>query len=439
MPEKGLTITDKPWNGALPSENEGLAITDKKWEGAVPVGGSSVPITDRARNVYNRIISKRRKSQDANGGGGIDIDWLKLALASGGGLIAHSLVSSMLDGKTDEEKRKESIWMRLLSAILPIGAAGLGAWGGYELGKRMKTAQDNSGGTAGGRPGPWNNPITIRLDGEEYPYPKEYTKDLQRAYEGYVPGYLPGSAVDYIMENGSDIQKELAQKAFWARMAAYGSGTGAAATGLMAGYHPIKGMFDSYAQKFVDKTLEAERLAKEPVANAVNSAATEARNAEIAEKEIAKNNIDYLHKRILNSDANRFKSKSPVAVSEADAIARSANRAIAKNEAIIKKPLSPMPEATPVPPIKGPSIVDLKRANNIAEKLAKNPTMRGRLIRSGIWAIPALALTSGTIASGIAANSAENNSKRMSKALESLQQSINAKREQAGAIKNPQQ
>lgn len=68
------------------------------------------------------------------------IDWLRLALATGGGLIAHSVASSIFDNKTDEEKRRESIWSKLLSSIIPIGAGALGAYGGYRIGQSMKTA-----------------------------------------------------------------------------------------------------------------------------------------------------------------------------------------------------------------------------------------------------------------------------------------------------------
>lgn len=74
------------------------------------------------------------------GKGSEDIDWLRLALATGGGLIAHSVASSIFDNKTDEEKRRESIWSKLLSSIIPIGAGALGAYGGYRIGQSMKTA-----------------------------------------------------------------------------------------------------------------------------------------------------------------------------------------------------------------------------------------------------------------------------------------------------------
>ena len=72
-----------------------------------------------------------------------DIDWTQLALAGGGGLLARAIASSMFDGKTDEEKRRESIWMKLLSSMIPIGAAALGTYGGYRLGQHLKSAEAN--------------------------------------------------------------------------------------------------------------------------------------------------------------------------------------------------------------------------------------------------------------------------------------------------------
>lgn len=64
------------------------------------------------------------------------IDWTRIALAGGGGLLAHSMVSSLLE-KSEEEKRKESIWSKVLRTVLPIGAGVLGAYAGSEAGKGL--------------------------------------------------------------------------------------------------------------------------------------------------------------------------------------------------------------------------------------------------------------------------------------------------------------
>lgn len=64
--------------------------------------------------------------------------WLQLALAGGGGLLAHSLVSSMLDNDDEEDAKKESVWRKLLRIIAPLGAGVAGAYGGYLLGKEAQ-------------------------------------------------------------------------------------------------------------------------------------------------------------------------------------------------------------------------------------------------------------------------------------------------------------
>lgn len=61
-------------------------------------------------------------------------NWLPLALSGGGALLAHSVASSLFD-KSEEEKRKESIWSKLLGTLIPLGVGAAGAYGGYRLGE----------------------------------------------------------------------------------------------------------------------------------------------------------------------------------------------------------------------------------------------------------------------------------------------------------------
>ena len=73
-------------------------------------------------------------------------NWLPLALSGGGALLAHSVASSLFD-KSEEERRKESIWSKLLGTLIPLGVGAAGAYGGYRLGEVLggkppvKTAQ----------------------------------------------------------------------------------------------------------------------------------------------------------------------------------------------------------------------------------------------------------------------------------------------------------
>ena len=57
-------------------------------------------------------------------------DWLRWALAGGGGLLGYSLASNLMDNG----KRNKSIWDKVLDLIVPLGVGGLGAYGAYRLG-----------------------------------------------------------------------------------------------------------------------------------------------------------------------------------------------------------------------------------------------------------------------------------------------------------------
>jgi len=67
-----------------------------------------------------------------------DLDWTTLALMAGGGLLSHSVASELAGGDNDENGKRKPAWRRALSKILPLGAAGLGIYGGYALGDMLK-------------------------------------------------------------------------------------------------------------------------------------------------------------------------------------------------------------------------------------------------------------------------------------------------------------
>lgn len=82
------------------------------------------------------------KDTSPHGNGESFNDWMPWVLGGGGALLAHSLASSIME-PSDDEKRKESVWMRLLRTLVPIGVGAAGAYGGYALGESMKSAADN--------------------------------------------------------------------------------------------------------------------------------------------------------------------------------------------------------------------------------------------------------------------------------------------------------
>lgn len=96
-------------------------------------------------------VAKLTAERKKNGFG--QVDWMPLVTGAGGMLLAHSLGSALMGRKSEEEERRQSIWERLLSAIIPIGLAAGGGYGGYQLGKLIKKSAD--GTTSQSQPPPF--------------------------------------------------------------------------------------------------------------------------------------------------------------------------------------------------------------------------------------------------------------------------------------------
>lgn len=101
--------------------------------------------------VYNQIIrGKDGKLTTPDGKvlrrGNVDransdnMDWLPWVMGGSGALLAHSLASAIVDGD-GSTKQKESAWERLVKTLIPLGIGAAGAYGGYQLGESLKTAQ----------------------------------------------------------------------------------------------------------------------------------------------------------------------------------------------------------------------------------------------------------------------------------------------------------
>ena len=159
------------------------------------------------------------------------INLLALVTATGGGLIGHSLVSSLFDGKTEEEKRRESIWTKLLSAMLPIGAAGLGAWGGYALGGQLKNAAAGQGAQNG------PSGTEVEIGGRLYGVSPELLPTLQSIGKGWYPG-MKSTELQFMQEKGPrDIDK-----AKWNEMVGNGASWGLGGLGgILSGYGAFQG------------------------------------------------------------------------------------------------------------------------------------------------------------------------------------------------------
>lgn len=230
-------------------------------------------------------------------------DWLRLALAAGGGLIGHSLVSSLFDGKTDEEKRRESIWKKLLSAIMPIGAAGLGAWGGYALGGQLKNAADNNNGQNGA-----DEPMgtEVILDGKSYGIHPDLTNTIVNLERGYVPG-IGSRQVSFINERG---QRELAKEnmgewGFWG--ADWLSSLGAAGAAGWGAKHGVQKINELVGDHGANKILsDANEIAKTQKELDSHVAASEAAQKVISGQTKIPKGLDPAEVRAANESIKRY-------------------------------------------------------------------------------------------------------------------------------------
>lgn len=369
-------------------------------------------------------------------------DWLRLALATGGGLIGHSLASSLFEGKTEEEKRRESLWTKLLSAIIPIGAAGLGAWGGYALGGQLKNAADNKG-AQGGKIAP-NLPSWLRLglapatgggfignslaaslfngkteeekrnqtmgtemeiDGRLYGVSPELVPTVHGMGKGWYPG-MKSTEMQFMQEKGPrDIDKNE-----WWEMLGHGGagilGIGALGTGVLTGRNMWEGLKERRAaeaameaQQWADQTLrDANEISK------LEGAATEARS-------IARKAED----RLVNPGKN-------LNIEKAEGIKNDAWRTYSRKSKQVK------------PLVKTVSPTQLSTAKAVSEALAKNHVQSlmtpkpifSRRAKTGIGAGLTAAQIAAAVGSEIMAQEAVTKQDRIRAALEQLAAQTNS-------------
>ena len=109
-----------------------MAVVNITPEGITTPDGKPVENTMAKRKPVEPLLSSP--------GGGFKKDegnsWIPWALGGGGALLSHAIASSLFDD-SEEDKRKESLWMRLLRTLIPLGVGAAGAYGGYRLGESL--------------------------------------------------------------------------------------------------------------------------------------------------------------------------------------------------------------------------------------------------------------------------------------------------------------
>ena len=109
-----------------------MAVVNITPEGITTPDGKPVVNTIAKRKPVEPILSSPGGGFEKNEGN----SWIPWALGGGGALLSHAIASSLFDD-SEEDKRKESLWMRLLRTLIPLGVGAAGAYGGYRLGESL--------------------------------------------------------------------------------------------------------------------------------------------------------------------------------------------------------------------------------------------------------------------------------------------------------------
>jgi len=218
---------------------------------------------DTGKSLGETLPAGHKVIPQPKDGKGTATDWLRWAMAGGGGLLAYQLASNLMG--SDEKKKEKSVWEKLLGILLPIGVGAAGAAGGYALGglgqkkaSSVKSAQTNAYARVnlGGQDIAANDPNFKN---------KWYELIATRAQEDGIT--MEEAARQIVSENRGS-----ATAANWA---ALGLGTSAAGTGVAAG---LKARESAIAQKnplFPTKTeIGAHRNAVKMMTDRIGNATT---------------------------------------------------------------------------------------------------------------------------------------------------------------------
>lgn len=201
----------------------------------VKIVNAPKPIAPAGTTNYDdkvRAANAEATAKANQGPKGFDVDWKRLGMMVGGGLLAHTLASSLMNNKSDEEKRRESIWERLLAAVIPIGAMGVGAWGGKYLHSKMAAADEGTGFVFDDNPAKTNSFYQISSN---LPRARALFESVaNRAGDGEMP------LSHRMREAAKDMRSEADRNAQNASDWSLGLGLGAGASAAGAAYSGLK-------------------------------------------------------------------------------------------------------------------------------------------------------------------------------------------------------
>lgn len=132
-----------PFKGYVDSAEDAPEEIEAYTQKHTPPPGKGKPqkSTEEVLTSLDQVI-KAKKSEKTPGasGGKSGVDMIQATSTVGGALLAHALATALLEGSGN--KKKQTPWIRALSAIAPFAAAGLGAYGGWSL---TKKSEDDAG------------------------------------------------------------------------------------------------------------------------------------------------------------------------------------------------------------------------------------------------------------------------------------------------------
>ena len=112
-----------------------------------------------------------------------------LLTTGGGALLAYALASSLVD-KPYGESKKDSMWMKVLRTLIPVGAGVAGGFAGHYLGTKM-AADNNSSSNSKAKESPKanGNPGTVNVQ-------RDWLADLaDEADDSRTPYYIGGGVL----------------------------------------------------------------------------------------------------------------------------------------------------------------------------------------------------------------------------------------------------
>ena len=201
-----------------------MATKDITFDGKnISIGGETIPVA---------AATKSPAPGKATGSGTLSgSEWLPWVLGGGGALLAHSVTSPMFEA-SDEEKRKESVWTKLLRTLIPLCVGGLGGVAGYALGNELNKKAQAKPASPSAPVAPATNaaPVVAKAT---LPYPANVFKDSMGNPRLVIDGVSESDYNDWIGKYRTDNPKKQLQM-HTGTMSNYGNLSGYAGKGTMA-------------------------------------------------------------------------------------------------------------------------------------------------------------------------------------------------------------